>query len=103
MKHTQETDMIDIQIENDFELVPSDIVIASFDALSKVSRDHSFRAFTWDNDDLEPLLIDAFTASAMVQVHGALSEANQAKFRRMVEAGRGSFARLVDFTWKQIA
>ena len=88
--------------QNDFDIRPGDIVTASFEKLATVAQDWAWRAFTWDKDP-EPVIVDAFTASAMVKVHDALGEANQAKFRRMIGAGRGSFVRLVDFTWQQVA
>lgn len=90
--------------ENDVDIRPGDIATASLNTLAAISQG-SWRAFTWDNDQVgfEPLIVDMFTASAMMQVYDALEEANQAKFRRMIGAGRGSFARLLEFTWKRVA
>lgn len=92
--------------ENDFDIRLSDIVAASFGTLAAIGRGKlGWRAFTWSNDatSFEPLIVDAFTASAMVQIYDALGGANQAKFKRMVGASRGSFARLMEFAWKQAA
>ena len=102
-----EQEMIEQGMElSDFDYVPEpgDIVTASYDALAAIVSEHQFRCFIWDTDDdaYEPLLIDAFTANVMVRMHDALSESNQAKFARMVAADRGSFARLVDFTWSHV-
>ena len=96
----QETELSDF----DYVPEPEDIVTATYDALATIVREHQFRCFIWDTDDdaYEPLLIDAFTANVMVKVHDALSSENQAKFERMVAADRGSFARLVNFTWSHI-
>jgi len=81
-----------------------DIVTASYEVLLAIASEHSFRCFTWsaDEPDYEPLLVDVQTASAMVLVHDALNEGNQVKFEEEVAKSRGSFGRMVDFTWKHI-
>ena len=80
---------------------PHDIRTATWDRLKAIVSEHQFRCFVWENDEpgFEPLMIDAFTANIMVQIHDAMNKKNQAKFERMVAAGRGSFARLVEFSW----
>ena len=83
---------------------PSDIRTASLEALKAIVTEHQLRCFVWETDrpDYKPLLIDAFPANAMMTVYDALSTPdNKAKFERMIAANRGSFGRLVDFTWKQ--
>ena len=102
-----EQEMVEQGMElSDFDYVPGpeDIVTASYDALAAIVSEHQFRCFVWDTDDdtYEPLLIDAFTANVMVKAHDALSDENQAKFKRMIVADRSSFARLVDFTWSHV-
>ena len=87
------------------EYIPDrdDLAVASYRALKHVVDHHQFLALVWssDNSDYDPLLIDAFTADAMVKVYDALSPDNKVKFERVVAKGRGPFYRLVDFTWKQ--
>jgi hypothetical protein len=49
----------------------------------------------------EPLLLDRQTGRAMVLCYIALTKVeNRDKFQRMTAAGRGQFARLVEFCWK---
>jgi len=43
---------------------------------------------------IDGVLVDLFTASAVVKVYDALNESNQAKF------GKLSPARMADITWK---
>ena len=88
------------------EYIPNadEIVTATWVNLKGIVDNWQFRFFTWPNDppDSELLMIDAFTASAMLKVYDAMSVDNQAKFERMVAAGRGSFGKLVGFTWDHV-
>jgi hypothetical protein len=49
------------------------------------------------------VLVDGFTASAVLACYGALSgEENKAKFERMVAGTPQQFKRIVDFCWKHV-
>lgn len=97
--------------EEDFiEIRHDDIVVASWEALKKVATG-CWCCFVWEGEEellkskeYEPLIIDAFTARAMVTVHDALqAPEKRAKFERMVGLSRGNFGRLVDLTWKCVS
>lgn len=90
--------------EDDVTVSADSIAPASFDALKYVIEHRAYLCFTWPNDppESQPLLVDMFTANAMLTVYRALSEANQEKFRRMVGESRARLGQLVDFTWKAV-
>jgi hypothetical protein len=52
-----------------------------------VGQDGTVHATVWDGDEVseasEGMILDLFSASAMIQVHDALSGANQARFAAM--------------------
>lgn len=52
-----------------------------------VGQDGTVHPTVWDGDEVSPasegMALDLFSASVMVQVYDALSEANQAKFAAM--------------------
>jgi hypothetical protein len=48
------------------------------------------------------VLVDHFTASAVLAVYDALNGENQAKLRRMVAGTFGQFNRVVDFAFKSV-
>jgi hypothetical protein len=52
-------------------------------------------------EDSKPLLLDAFTASAINAVYDALSAENQTKVREMIRTKRG-FMKFVGFSWKHV-
>ena len=46
--------------------------------------------------------IDAQTANVLVTVHDALEAKNQVSFAAMTAHSPATFARLIDFAWKQV-
>ena len=70
---------------------------ANFAALETIVADRQAERLRWPEETGRGVLVDTFTASAVVAVHTAANEANRAKFERMVAASRGSFQRVVAF------
>jgi len=91
-------------IEGRIEIEPGDLHVASLEALKAIVDEHQYRYFTWPNDEPEdePLLIDAFTASAMMKIYDALNLTNQERFRTRLAKSRVGFGILVNFTWEHI-
>lgn len=48
------------------------------------------------------ILIDGFTANAVLACYRALSDEHKAKFERMVAGGPNQLNRVVDFCWKHV-
>ena len=46
------------------------------------------------------ILVDSYTASAVLAVYGAANDANKAKLERMISASFDSFERVVAFAFK---
>ena len=58
-------------------------------ALRKIVKEHT-------TAEVDGVLMDAFTASMLVKVHGALNQGNQGKFLAM------SIAEMIDVGWKLV-
>lgn len=95
---------------------PRLVMPATFCNLRRIVDDKTFAAFYWPQDgeqydepsgkivhggdhDLEPLVVDMFTASAMLSVYDALNQTNQEKFEAWLCKSRSHFVKLVDITW----
>ena len=53
-------------------------------------KQNSYSELRWAEDD-EPVILDLFTASAMVQVYDALKPENQTKFAAAISRSEASF------------
>ena len=94
-----------IEPESDHDVDLSDeVVAASYERVKWVADNHTYRLFTWENDDpsWEPLLLDAFTASMLVKIHDAINSDNQAKMDRLIAKSRNSFGRVVEIGWSLV-
>lgn len=78
----------------------SELARPTVESLRSIVKNQGYKFFTWGNDrpDYEPLLIDMFSASAMVQVYDAMNAEHKAKFERMVKASRAQFMKMQTFS-----
>lgn len=51
----------------------------------------SYMELTWDNGPKEPVILDLFSASAMVQLYDRLKPENQEKFAAAINRSQGAF------------
>lgn len=62
-------------------------------------KQNSYMELVWNEGD-EPIILDLFTASAMVQVHDALKPENQAKFAAAISRSQASFFKVHEMVLK---
>ena len=93
------------------------VVFGSIDALKEIMAVGPLR-FVWpeeceeaksggwmfniDHDDFQPLLVDAYTASMLVQIHDKLSPERQGRFADQLEKSRGYFGYWIESGWKLV-
>lgn len=93
------------------------ICFAGIDKLREIKDTRTAQCFVWPDEgeflaggwefndqhqDFDPLWVDPTTASAMLAVRAALREDQHPKFDERLARDRGSFAVLVEFTWKHV-
>lgn len=91
-------------LEGEIEIPTDEIKQASYDQVRRVITEGRYFYLVWENDppEAEPILLDLFTASALVKIHDALNPENQAKVEEQIAASRAKFCRYVDFCWEHI-
>ena len=62
----------------------------SIELIRENVKQNSYSELRWAEDD-EPVILDLFTASAMVQVYDALKPENQTKFAAAISRSEASF------------
>ena len=90
------------RLEGRVRIDPADLRTASYAVVLEVLQHHQALYLQWAErpHGYDPLLLDAFTASALKTVHDAIQDqANVAKFERMIAASRVQFGKIVDFCW----
>lgn len=96
------------------------IVNASIHALRQIREEQQSALFVWphegtfttnketfvftdDRQDFEPMLIDLFTASAILRVYQHVNDDNRAKFERMIKGSRGNFLKIASFCLDRVS
>jgi hypothetical protein len=80
-----------------------DLEKGSFEAVVKVFEKGQWKALYWDNDKENALLLDVFTAQAVILVYDNLKkQASKDKFKRMMAASPAQFKKVIDFVWNNV-
>lgn len=81
-------------------------LITDFEQFRQIVEAHTAAHCVWPTDrddygdDFEPLIVDTFTASAVVAIHDALNPANAKILRERCIASRWKFAHIAEFAFK---
>jgi hypothetical protein len=73
---------------------------ASFAAVQAVVANRTAAKLIWPSErgtGRKELLLDGFTASAIVAVHSVVNAENKAKLERMCAASKGQFVKVANF------
>ena len=85
-----------LKTNKEFTMLHEDVL----DTLKKIVKDKQQAAVKFD--DKKSIKVDLTTAGAILTVHKALSGSSQAKFEKMLNKNKGTFAQTVDFVWKAV-
>lgn len=69
------------------------MICPTIDIIRRNVLDCSYTELRWNEKD-EPIVLDLFTASAMVKVHDALKPENQTKFAEAISRSETSFLKV---------
>lgn len=68
-------------------------------SIFKIVDDHSAMVFCWGEHEI---LVDVITAVGLKACYNGLSDANKAKFERMINGGYTQFIKVVNFMWEHV-
>lgn len=69
------------------------MICPTIDVIRQNVRQCSYTELRWNEGD-KPIILDLFTASAMVKVHDALKPENQTKFAEAISRSEASFLKV---------